>query len=494
MKPFMPLILLVLTIPAFGEVVHLNDGTTLEGELHRTSEGWMVTTADGKVTVVTPSQVKSIEFKKSGGADTPEQKLASLRRAVANQSEIQHVIERYQAFIAQNPNTPSAKDAQQDLATWQDRLDKGMVKAGDQWLTKDQLAGLRSKSLQTAETARTMIAAGKIAEATPMIEKALAANPQDPALLYLQGLIEFRQSHIVPARNAFQGAEAAAPENGPVHNNIAVVLWKQRAQMQALNEYDKAMLVLPNNQIILDNVHEALHALPAEYKDKDLTKRVKAHFAEQDAVLQKAMAAKGFYRWGSDWLNQRDYDKIQAQQKAVQDRIDALQKDFDGLQAAMLKIDRDINNDQQIMLAMSTAAVQSDGAGRTYQLPLPQRFYDLQRDVANLKSQKVLDQKQIEDLRKFALQQKQLMPQEKFAGILKPFDVEGMPGGSTAAAPVAAAPTTAPVTAAVSGSPPSTAGPPTPAAPPAGPTAPASRPSSGGVDFTPPSRPAAGSH
>lgn len=493
MKLFMPLILFVLTIPAFGEVVHLNDGTTLEGELHRTSEGWMVTAADGKVTVVTPSQVKSIEFKKSGGNDTPEQKLASLRRAVANQSDVQHVIDRYHAFIAENPNTPSAKDAQQDLTTWQDRLDKGMVKAGDQWVTKDQLAELRGKSKQTAETARAMIAAGKLADAAPMIEKALAADPQDPGLLYLQGLIEYRQSHIVPARNSFQAAEVTAPESGPVHNNVAVILWKQRAQMQALGEYDKAMLALPNNQTILDNVHEALHALPAEYKDKDLTRRAREHFAEQDAVLQKTMAAKGLYRWGSDWLDQKDYDKVQAQQKAVQDKIDAMQKDFDGLQAAMMKIDRDIANDQQIMQAMASASVQTDGTGRPYQLPLPQRFYDLQRDVANLKSQKVLDQKQIDDLRKFALQQKQSMPQEKFAGVFKPFDVEGMPGG-TLAAPVAAAPTTAPAPTFASGSAQPASGPPAPSAPPAGPTAPASGPSSGGVDFTPPGRPSAAPH
>lgn len=484
MKRLVPLILLVLAVPAFGEVVHLTDGTKLEGELQHTSEGWLVTTADGKVTLVTPSQVQSIEFKKSAGSDSPEQGLASLRRAVANQADIQRVIERYQAFIAQNPNTPSAKDAQQDLAVWQDRRDKGLVKAGDQWLNKDQLAELRGKSLQIAETASRMIAAGKVADAAPMIDKALAASPQDPALLYLQGLIEYRQSHIVPARNAFQAVESQLPDSGSVHNNIAVILWKQRGQMQALNEYDKAMLALPDNQTILDNVHEALHALPAEFNDRDLTKHVKEHFAEQDAVLQKAMAAKSLYRWGSDWLNQKDYDKVQAQQKAVQDKIDALQKDFDNLQAAMLKIDRDIANDQQVMQALASASTQMDPySGRTYQLPLPQRFYDLQRDVANLKSQKVLDQKQIDDLRKFALQQKQLMPQEKFTGVFKPFDVDGMPGAP--ATGTALAPATVPTSTFVSGSPqPASAAP-------AGPATPSKNPSGGGVDFTPPGRPAA---
>jgi Tfp pilus assembly protein PilF len=405
---------------------------------------------------------------------------------VANQSDAAKVIERFNAFIAQNPNTPAAKDAVQDLAVWQDRLAKGMVRAGDQWVTKEGLAELRSKSMQVAETARALIAAGKLADAGPMIDQALAASPQDPALLYLKGLIEYRQTHIVPARNDLQAAEVVAPDSGTIHNNIAVILWKQRAQMPALGEYDKAMLAKPQDQTILDNVHEALHALPTEYKDKDLTKRAKEHFLEQDTALQRTMAAKGLYRWGSDWLNQKEYDKIQARQKVVQDKIDSMQKDFDGLKAALLKIDRDIVGDQQVMQSMLAASVQSDPySGRTYSLPLPQRFYDLQKDVANLKSQKVLDQKQMEDLQKFAVQQKQLMPQEKYAGVFKPFDVEGMPGGAPMASGVAAGPTTAPAPTMASGSPPRASGRPTPAAPPT------TGSSTGGVDFGPPGHPVA---
>ena len=488
MKLFMPLVLLGMTLPAFGEVVHLNDGTTVEGELQRTSEGWNITAADGKVTQISSSQVKSIEFKKGGSAETPEQKLDYLRRAVANQSDVQRVINRFQAFIAQNSDTPAAKDAAQDLATWQDRLAKGMVKAGDQWLTKEQLAELRGKSMQVARTAGSMIAAGKLAEAAPVIDKALTASPQDPALLYLKALIEYRQNHIVPARNDLQAAEATAPENAPIHNNIAVILWKQRAPMQALKEYDAAMLARPQDQIILDNVCEALHALPAEFKDKDLTRHVKEHFADQDGPLQKMMATRGLYRWGSAWLEQKDYDKVQAQQKAIQDKIDSLQRDFDGLQAAILKIDRDILNDQQVMQAMASASVQSDPySGKTYQLPLPQRYYDLQRDVVNLKSQRVLDQKQMEDLRKFAAQQKQNMPAEKFSGVFKAYDVEGMPGAPVLP-PVVAAPTTAATTTVVSGNPPAPAAPASPQ--------PTTRPASntGGVDFAPPGRSVAGTH
>jgi tetratricopeptide (TPR) repeat protein len=490
MKFPLPLLLLVaLAAPVMGEVVHLNDGTTIEGTLQRTNEGWMVTAADGKVTMVTRAQVKSIEFKKSGASssDSPDQRLASLRRAMANQSDVPRVIERFKTFIAQNPNTPAAKEAEQDLALWQDRLDKGLVRAGDQWVSKEQLAQLQSQATQTALGVRSQIASGRLSDALSTVEKALAITPQNASLLYLKGVIYLRQNQLVPARDAFQAAAAAEPGNGTPHNNIAVILWKQRTQMAALGEYDKAMMARPQDQTILDNVSEALHALPKEYQNKDLTRRVKDLFTEQDAGLRKIMAARGQYRWGSQWVDEKEYNRLQAQQKAVQDKIDSMQRDFDNVKATLLKLDRDIFNDTQLAQTMAAQSVQMDPTtGKTYYLPLPQRYYDLQRDIASMKSEKVLRQRQLEDLQKLALQQKQLMPQEKFTGVQKPFDADatpGLPAPPPPPAPVASAPPSAstPVTASA---------PPAPATSPAPPsTTPpvptTTTPPTGGVDFGP---------
>jgi Tfp pilus assembly protein PilF len=485
MKMLVPLILTIaIAIPAAGEVVHLKDGTTLEGILQRTTDGWMITTADGKVTAVTRSQVKSIEFKKSGmtPGDSADQRLASLRRAVANQGDLPRIIERFKTFIAQNPDTPASKDAAQDLALWQDRQDKGLVRAGDQWVTKERLAELQSQATQTALAARSLIASGRPADALAAVDKALAISPQNASLLYLKGVIYLRQNQLVPARDAFQASAVADPGGGgAAHNNLGVILWKQRAQMTAMGEYDKAMVATPQDPTILDNVNEALHALPKEYKDKDLTRRVREHFAEQDPALRKTMAARGQYRWGSQWIDEKEYNRLQAAQKAVQDKIDSMQRDFDNVKAMLLKLDRDIFNDTQLAQAMAAQSVQMDPTtGRTFYLPLPQRYYDLQKDIASMKSEKVLRQRQLEDLQKLALQQKQLMPQEKFSGVQKAFDAAATPGlPAPPRAPVASAPpppTTAPATAST---------PPQPASAPASSNSPPPAPSTGGVDFGP---------
>jgi tetratricopeptide (TPR) repeat protein len=467
-----------------GEVVHLIDGTTVEGDLLRTNDGWVVTEPGGKVTVVTTAQVKSIELKKVDSSSTADQRLASLRRAVANQNDIKQIIERFQSFINQNPNTPAGKSAADDLAQWQERLDKGLVRAGDKWVTPDQLAELQAKTLDAANQLRSLITAGKLADASAGVDRELTISPQSPSLLYLKGLISLKQTQLVPARDAFKAAAAALPDSAAIHNNLAVILWKQRSQMQSLAEYDKAMLAQPENRVILDNVTEAFHALPVEHQKSDLTKRVVEHYKDQEAALEKTMAAQGFYRWGSDWLNEKEFNKVQAAQKAVQDKIDSLKKDMDDIQAQLVKLAREIQDDKQVQQAIASQSVQMDPTtGRTYQLPLPQRYYDLDRDIRSLQAEQVLKQRQWVDIQKLQQQQTKNMPVPHYSGIQKPFDVESMPGGRPMTSTAAPPPATAPTAQTPSPAPavrPSSPTPPKPPTPKAG----------GGVDFSPaPSNP-----
>jgi tetratricopeptide (TPR) repeat protein len=449
MKVLVAAVLMLAAVSLHGEVVHLVDGTTLEGDLQRTSEGWIVTSTDGKATPVSFGQVKSIEMKKGANSgDSADARLASLRRATANRTDINEIIQRYQGFIAQNPGTQAAKDAGQELAQWQERRDKGLVKAGSQWVTPDQLAAMQSQTLEAAEKIRATIGAGKLAEASTALDRQLALNPQNPSLLYLKGVLCYRQSQLAPARNAFQAAAAALPEHAPTHNNIAVILWKQRSQMQALSEYDKAMQAGPPDQTILDNLTEAFHGLGPEHQKNDLTKRVVAHYQEQEAALEKQMEGKGLYRWGSLWLSEKDYAKIQAQEAAAKEKVDATKKEIDDVQARLIRINRDILDDRSIQQILANQTMQTDPiSGRGYRLPLPQRYYDLERDVQSLLAEQSAKQKQLVDLQKLMAQQQQNFPVAKYTGLQKPFDADSMPGAKVKAATLpasAAPPTTAP--------------------------------------------------
>src|SRR5438552_3360847 len=114
------LVVLVLCTPAFGDVVHLKDGSRLDGDVKKGSAGYVVTLSDGKVQVVAPDQVKSIELAATPGSpDAAKEKLASLRRSVEYLDDVKKIIEKYQRFIEQNAGTSIETDARKDLATWQ---------------------------------------------------------------------------------------------------------------------------------------------------------------------------------------------------------------------------------------------------------------------------------------------------------------------------------------------------------------------------------------
>jgi tetratricopeptide (TPR) repeat protein len=424
-----------LAVPASGDVVHLKDGSTLEGSIKRTREGYVVTEADGKTTTIPADSVTSIELKKTAGAQSPQEGLESLRRSVANLDDLKQIIARYKSFI-DHASPPLAAEAQKDLAQWQERLDKGMVKAGKDWVTPEQLASLKSGAHEAVAKAVPLIAAGKLKEAMALIDPALTVSPTNAELLYLKGLVLYRQGQLVPARNAFQAASNALPENGSLHNNIAVILWKTRAQMPALLEFDKAMLARPSNQTILDNVAEALHALPKDHQKNDLTKRAVEHFNSQDAALQREMAQHGLYRFGGQWLSQQEYELVQQQQKAVQDKIDALQREFDGNQQRLIQIAETIDSDQQLMRQMEAQSFQVDPVtGQVVRFPLPQRYYDLQHDQELLKVEINTRQRQQTELQRLAGEQKSKLPDPHYTGTMKVFDVEGLqPGAKQAVA------------------------------------------------------------
>src|SRR5690348_898050 len=120
------LVVACMAVPTWADIVHLKDGTSLDGEIKRTPDGYVVTSADGRVIPVPAENVQSLELKKTvAGAETAEQRLGSLRRSVANLTDAGQILQRFKAFIAQNPNTPAAQEAQKDVETWKERADKG---------------------------------------------------------------------------------------------------------------------------------------------------------------------------------------------------------------------------------------------------------------------------------------------------------------------------------------------------------------------------------
>src|SRR5262245_48395705 len=138
-------ILAILCVHARADVVILRDGTRVEGDLKKGDGGYDVTAANGKVTHVPTNNIKSIEIGRSTGNAAAVDRLASLKRSVESIDDLNQIISRFNAFIQQYKNTPAAAQAEKELAIWQDRLDKRLVKVGGKWVTAEQQEQLVSQ-------------------------------------------------------------------------------------------------------------------------------------------------------------------------------------------------------------------------------------------------------------------------------------------------------------------------------------------------------------
>jgi tetratricopeptide (TPR) repeat protein len=422
-----------------ADVITLKDGTRIEGQVKRTEAGWTVMSADGKATDVAADDVKTIEV---GGGKTSDataaSNLASLRRSVEALNSPATVLERYRRFLDQNKGTASVDDAKKDMAIWQDRLDRGLVKVGSEWVTREQQSEMASQASSIAKQAVDLLSQGRTNEAEPVVQQALDADPRNPAAMYLHGLILFGQQQTVAARKAFEAVLVAQAGHGPSFNNLGVILWRQNQQMGALRFYEQAMLSMPVNKVVLDNVAEALAALPDDQRKNPLAVRVYKLFSAQDAQLQIIEAQSGLHRWGSTWVDQATLDMLKAKEQAVKDQLDKIAAAVDAEKAKIADDDSSIEANNRSMTQMQTDSMTRDLKGNYYQAPLPQTYYTMQADNEKLTADRATHQAKIQSLGQDARKARQSIPVPQFTGVQRMMGPEGAPF------PPTTAPSTAP--------------------------------------------------
>jgi uncharacterized protein YlxW (UPF0749 family) len=198
--------------------------------------------------------------------------------------------------------------------------------------------------------------------------------------------------------------------------------------MGALNFYLQAMAAAPGTRAVLDNVAEALNALPAKERSFPLARKAARVFAEQDTDLQRRMAAAGFYRWGSTWVDRARYERLQAIEKEIKAKIDDLSTQYDATKKKVDQIDADVDDDVRRMRFIEQTSVAVDANGNVVQLPLPARYYELQRDVRQLSADRADYVAKLDGLRAQARRVQAQMPTPRFTGQQRMIGAEGTPG------------------------------------------------------------------
>jgi tetratricopeptide (TPR) repeat protein len=431
------LAMMFFTSPLLADIIHLNDGGAINGDIKKAADGWYVTTSDGKTTHVSTEVVRSIELAPRGDPkDVAVGRLASLRRSIDALGDLKVIIDRYEKFIEQNKGLPIIEEANKDLAQWKDRQANGMVKVGAKWVLPEEKATMQEKALLVVDQARELLKQNKMRDAEATVTRALEADPTNVSALYLKGLILFRQDQIQPARKAFEAVKEAMPDYGPVLNNLAVIQWRQNQQVAAIGTYLAAMQAMPLNKELLNNVAEALNGLTNDQRKSAIVQKAIKLWNEQDTQLQQQMMQLGWYRWGATWVDKAQYDKLQTAEKEVKDKLEKMEADFADAQAKVDSIDSQIKQNRDAMRYMEGQRVAYDATGKPMGIyPLPPQYWDYDRANRRLDVQEKETLALLDALRAKAQIVKQQLPLPKYKGVQLVIGVEGTPVIAPAAAP-----------------------------------------------------------
>ncbi|MBC8106202.1 MAG: tetratricopeptide repeat protein [Anaerolineae bacterium] len=415
---------------ALADIVILNDGTKLEGDVKKTDRGWTIATSDGKTIEVSADKVKSIQLGKDAAKGTPERAtsdLMSLRRSVENLSDVKAVIDRFNRFIEQNKDTPAATEAQKDLAIWQDRADRGLVKLGNKWISPEERSQYADKALAIAAQARGYVEHGRLHDADPLIAEALENDPQCAPALYLRGVMQFQQNQLPPARKSFDAVNTVIKDHAPTLNNLAVILSRQNATMPSLNHYEQAITAAPVNKFILDNIAEALATVPEDQRKNRVAQLLFRKFTEQDTRLQEALAAQGLYRWGSTWVDRPEMDRLKEIEKQVNEKISKVKSEGEANEKRVNEIDGEIQSIERSLREIESQSIYRDPDGRLVRMPYPGIYYDLQTDRTKLQGERSSLAAKLNGARAEMKRLQNELPKPKFTGIQKLVGAEGTP-------------------------------------------------------------------
>jgi tetratricopeptide (TPR) repeat protein len=438
----------LLACVARADVVVQTDGTRVEGKITRSGDGWTVTQADGKVIFIDPSKVASIEPGKShsDAADAID-RLDSLRRTVDHMSDINQVITKYQLFISQNSDPTALQEANKDLATWHDRADRGLVKLGDKWITPQERESRRQVAQGETSAGADLVRQDRMDEAETQLVQAALDDPQNGQALFLLGVLYYNQGQLDRSQASFEAANAANPGDPATLNNLAVIASRHRLFLKTIDYYAQAMSVSQEYRPLLDNVAEALNAVPVVNQHAPVLAKAAKLFQQQDPILQQSQARMGYYRWGSTWVTSKQLDELKALQAQTQKQLDDLKKDNDDLQAQITKIDSDIDANNREARRVQMQYTFTDAYGNSTSYLASPGYTDLQNDTLKLQDEKKKLLAKQQDLQTQAKMVQNQMPRPPFTGVQLLIGVEAIPAPvSPVATPGPTAPATMPST------------------------------------------------
>jgi len=347
------LMMMVGNAVAMGDVIELKDGRVLSGTMRRDAGvgggnggGVTITTtdADGTKTTVatTADQIVRVTLTGTGEVVTPEKAAEAEWTRVAVQvgkaMELATIIELHQKFLEKFPDQAISASVRTSLEEYQ-RLARGVgggkaVKFRGRWMPAVQADVMMRTWDEEARPAMDFYRAGKMRECLEVAAKLAAANDQNSTAITLAGLAAYRLNQLQTAREYFKKLGQVDPSTPLAENNLAVIAAQQNNPMESLRHYLKALQAAPDNRMVLDNTIEAMVNFTGD-RTSSAFMELARQFNAAEPRMEKEMATRELYRWGSTWVTLDTYGKLAAYRQAAQKAMEQLDRAYQEQQQAI---------------------------------------------------------------------------------------------------------------------------------------------------------------
>ncbi len=410
---------------AAGDVLVLDDGTRLSGDVERTARGYKVTAVDGEVTIVKAKRVTRIILGRDNDDEakpadaSPAERFDALRRQAETRNDLDAIIADFEAFVRETKDRDVAARAEVELAVWRGRRDRGEIRSGGVWVDPAAQA-------DRYDAARRAIMQALQAN-TPAAAEALLNDPLTAdAGNYLLGVQALLVDDAPTARRRFQAVRRTLPNHAPTLNNLAAIEANLGRPKFAVWFVSEALKAAPGATDVLDNAAELLHMLPRG-EDVPHADRLHRLFAAQEPSAILRQGERGLLRWGSQWVEADEHARLDTIRRSIQADVDLLRADYDRHAREVRSIETTITSNEAYMRQLDRGRWYFNSAGVLVQGPLPRSFYLYQSRNAGLRAERQDLLQKMNELDRRAREEWKRLPRPLFLGRLKPIGSEGVP-------------------------------------------------------------------
>jgi S1-C subfamily serine protease len=263
------------TPTTFASTLTLNDGTTLEGTIIKTADGYWVKLPDGSTKIVSKDDVKSYSDDAgpppSGGTpdiatDDASQAFRLAHSRAEGAESAMAAVAVWQQYVDKYPRSAQIDDAKTELERWKKLATDGAERINGVWVGGEDRRKIIAQADQLTRQAVEMLDNKQTLLAVEKLKQAVKIYPNSYLTNFSLGFISINENDYDGAAQYFSTSSRLRPQSAEAQNNLAVANISRRRFEVAIDEFLAAAKIQDSKEIA-ENLITALAVAPPDLRN-----------------------------------------------------------------------------------------------------------------------------------------------------------------------------------------------------------------------------------